>query len=340
MGHELVSRPTRLLAGSLLGLGLLAAPVTATLAAEVSLGAAMRSSFTVTDPDGGDSSSSFALNSVWVYLNGKVTDDIGFSLNTAYSTYSDDVSVLDAFATYAPSEKFNLWAGRFLAPSDRANMYGPYFASNWAFAVDGVQDPYPFEVGGRDDGVMYWGQFGVAKVSAGVFNNTTGTSDLKYAGRVQFDLWDPEGGYYLNGSYYGAKDLLAIGVSAQGASGDSAVMLDVLMEKKLANAGVLTLEAEYGKYDGYAGYVGFPATEADGYFGLAAYMFPQQVGPGKFQILGKYGTVSPDGGGADIDTLELNLNYIIKDQNARAHLFYVDQDFAGKVYGLGLQLRL
>ena len=37
------------------------------------------------------------------------------------------------------------------------------------------------------------------------------------AGRVQVDFWDPEGGYYLNGTYYGDKNLLAIGAAGSGA---------------------------------------------------------------------------------------------------------------------------
>ena len=33
-----------------------------------------------------------------------------------------------------------------------------------------MQDGYPFETEGRDDGVMYWGQFGMVKVSVGAFD--------------------------------------------------------------------------------------------------------------------------------------------------------------------------
>lgn len=40
------------------------------------------------------------------------------------------------------SPKFN-WAGRFLPPSDRANLYGPFYANNWAVYTDGIQDGYP-----------------------------------------------------------------------------------------------------------------------------------------------------------------------------------------------------
>jgi hypothetical protein len=346
MGYELVSRSRRTIAGSLLGLGLLAAPLAATLAAEVSVGAGLRTSFTVTDLDGaeGGTESAFAVDSARLYISGKVTDQIGFMFNTAFKKGDDgsEVGVMDAAAQFTFSDQFNIWAGRFLAPSDRANLYGPYYGSNWGFAIDGVQDGYPMVMegtgvitDGRSDGAMYWGQFGITKVSAGVFHNDgSGNGDLKGAARVQVDLWDPEGGYYLNGSYYGAKDLLAFGVAAQTSSGDTAFSVDALMEKKLAGGGVVTLEAEYADYEDYGGYYG-----DKGYYALAAYLFPQQVGIGKFQVLGKYGTTKYDGG-PDLDTAEFNLNYIIKDQNARLQLFYIDRDGYAKVYGLGLQIQM
>ena len=53
------------------------------------------------------------------------------------------------------------------------------------------------------------------------------------------------------------------------------------------------------------------------------------VGLGKFQLLAKYGTSTQKVVGPDIDwdTLELNVNYIIKDQSARIQLFYIDKSF-------------
>ena len=71
--------------------------------------------------------------------------------------------------------KFNIWAGRFLPPSDRANLYGPYYAHQWGVYTDGVQDGYPFVFQGRDNGVVYWGQFDKVKVSVGAFDGQSAT---------------------------------------------------------------------------------------------------------------------------------------------------------------------
>ena len=55
-------------------------------------------------------------------------------------------------------------------------------------------------------------------------------------------------------------------------------------------------------------------------YGLAAYLFPMQVGPGKFEILGKYAKADFTRGAApsyNQKTTEINFNYIIKEFNAR-----------------------
>jgi hypothetical protein len=321
----------------------------------VSVGAGVRTSFTHTDVDGvADDTSDFELGSARIYISGKVTEDISLMFNTEYTAGSEEIAVIDAVAQFSFSDSFNIWAGRFLPPSDRANLYGPYYASHWGVFQDGVQDGYPFETNGRDDGLMYWGQFGIAKVSFGAFDVqglTKGSSDVLYAGRVQLDFWDPEGGYYLNGSYYGEKDLLAIGLAGQNASGENAYSLDFLLEKKLGNAGVVTVEAEYAVYDGLGGYgtpLGGGYDKSDGYYVLGAYLFPAQVGIGNVQVLGKFGETTYEFATGDLDqqTFELNVNYIMKGFNARAFLFYIDKSWDpdqaadGKQIGLGLQIQI
>src|SRR5262245_9602645 len=223
----------------------------------VTIGAGLQTSFLHNEPDEEDSTDSFALNSIRLYVNGSVTSTIKFMFNTDYTGADNDVNVLDAVARLEFSPMFNIWAGRFLPPSDRANLYGPYYSHHWAVYTDGVQDGYPFIFQGRDNGVMYWGQFSKVKVSGGAFDGKTATGDdtVLGAGRVQVDFWDQEAGYYLNGTYYGAKNLLAVGLAGQVQGSDkSAYSADFLLEKKLGgNGGVVSIEAEWAKYDGLGG---------------------------------------------------------------------------------------
>ncbi len=91
----------------------------------ITVGAGAQTSFVHTEPDGGDSSDTFALNSARLYVNGPVTSTIKFMFNTEYNGNGNDVEILDAVGRLEFSEKFNIWFGRFLPPSDRANLYGP-----------------------------------------------------------------------------------------------------------------------------------------------------------------------------------------------------------------------
>ena len=58
---------------------------------------------------------------------------------------ANTVAVIDAVAQIAYGDKFNIWAGRFLPPSERANLYGPYYSNQFGVYTDGIQDGYPFE---------------------------------------------------------------------------------------------------------------------------------------------------------------------------------------------------
>ena len=354
------ARPGGGLAATCFGALLLAAPLSRAFAdvtlPPISVGAGVRTDFEYTDPSGGGKKTDdFNLDSIRLYINGKVTDHISFMFNTEYEgsppSGNNAVQVLDAVAQFSWGDEFNIWAGRFLPPSDRANLYGPYYANQWAVYRDGVQDGYPSTAVGRDNGVMYWGQFGMFKVAVGAFDvpSTVGTSNVVSSARVMVDLWDKESGYYLNGTYYGDKDLLAIGVDGQSEDGNKAYSADFLLEKKLPNAGVVDVESEYAKYDHFGGYAG---DTSNGYYVLGSYLFPQVVGVGRFQPLVKYAHADYtfDTGPSPKDTqktLDVELNYIIKQFNARISLYYLDvkydHDVAGidhKVVGLGLQLQM
>ena len=319
----------------------------------VTVGGGLQTSFVHDEPDEADGTDAFKLNSARLYINGSATKNVKFMFNTEYNGASNDIGVLDAVAMIEFSPKFNVWFGRFLPPSDRANLYGPYYSHHWSVFTDGVQDGYPFIFQGRDNGAMYWGQFGKVKVSGGIFDGTsaTGHDTLISAGRVQVDFWDPEGGYYLNGTYYGDKNLLAIAVAGQTQGSDrNAYNADFLLERKVKGGGAVSFEAEWAKYDGLGGYSASYTTNDGGYL-LGAYLFPQMVGPGRFEVLGKYAHarfrdgITPLDFDYDQDTTEVNFNYVIKQFNARVMMFYLDTRFDAvrsnfKRFGVGLQLQM
>ena len=74
-------------------------------------------------PELGSSTDRFLVNSARLYLSGPVTDKIKFMFNTEYDGASNKIGVLDAAARIEVKPQFNIWMGRFLPPSDRANVW-------------------------------------------------------------------------------------------------------------------------------------------------------------------------------------------------------------------------
>jgi hypothetical protein len=82
---------------------------------------------------------------------------------------------------------------------------------------------------------------------------------------------------------------------------------------------------------------------------LGAYLFPRMgEQPGQLQILGKFAKASFEEGVTDDydqDTTEINLNYIIREHNARVMFFFRNTTFSAvrtdsKAVGIGLQIQM
>lgn len=320
----------------------------------ITVGAGLQASYANSQTNGGPDTNQFALDHIRLYVNGPVYEDIKFMFNTDYDSVTNKIGVLDAVAEIGISPEFNIWFGRFLPPSDRANLYGPFYSHEWLPFTDGVQDGYPGVYQGRDNGVAYWGTFAKkVKVSAGAFDGGSADGNARVIGaaRVQIDFWDPEDGYYLNGTYYGDKNLLAIGGATQVQDNHTATTADFLLEKKLPNAGVISIESEYSNYNRLGGYEAAYA-KSQGVYGLGSYLFPKVVPiakfKGKFEILGKYAKAEFTHGATpsyDQKTTEVNFNYVIKQFNARVMTFYEKKQFNRELpnywqAGVGLQIQM
>ena len=130
----------------------------------ISIGAGLRASFSSTEDaaqSGTDRSKEFDVEDMRLYINAQVFKGIQLEFNTERDTTSTtnanaeaDVRILDAILKFKFAESFQVWGGRFLPPSDRSNLNGPYFLNIWDFPF--VQ-AYPAVFAGRDEGVAVWG---------------------------------------------------------------------------------------------------------------------------------------------------------------------------------------
>ncbi|MBI1285860.1 MAG: porin [Thiobacillus sp.] len=311
----------------------------------VSLGLGMRSSFSSVEGGAanGSRAENIGLDSVRIYMGGSLNKYIKGTFNTEKN--GDTITLLDGYAQFEFMDEFNVWVGRMLPPSDRSNLDGPYYLSNWVYPTAPY---YPAIFAGRDDGATVWGKMLDKKLvyALGVFkghNRAAGASNqsssLLWAGRIAYNFLDaePNPAYYTSSTYYGSVDVLTLAFAGQyQKNGVGTALLpgdytewnaDLLFEKKL-DFGVVTLEGAY--YDvstqGVVDTV-LPGTNTggitagDAFLVSGAYMFPEKVGWGFVQPYGRYQELDPDVG-LKTKQYDIGANYVIDGHNARISLDY------------------
>jgi len=326
----------------------------------ISIGGGLRTSFeSVEDasPNKKNRSSTFDFESFRLYINSQVHKGIQFEFNTQGDS-GDNLRVLDAIAKFRFSSYFNIWGGRMTTPTGRANLSGPFFLNVFDFPF---AEAYPNLIVGRDEGAVFWGVVdkGRLKYQLGLFEGKTGGpnqgDNLLYSGRLTYNFWDPEPAiYYNSNTYYGELDVLAIGLVGmfqEDSAGTAATPgdffgwnVDFLMEKKLGNGGVVTLDAAYYKYD-LEDVADSVLAQGDSYFVTVAYLFAKKIGWGQFQPFSRFQSFDRDetnnvGSRGTRDRYDIGLNYIIAAHNARVSMYYVNEDPGPDTFKIGLQLQL
>ena len=327
----------------------------------ISLGMGLRFEAGTNEDPGDDWEKNFAVDSVRPYISGQVHEYIKFETNLEFNTNDDhnDIELLDGIVKLEFDDAINFWGGRMLPPSDRANLSGPYYINSWAFPV--VAQRYPAIFQGRDNGVAAWGTVGdgMFKYQIGLFEGNDDADAPQLNIRLVLNLLDSEGtGYYNQSTYFGEKDILAIGgvvyYQEHGSGGRrdyTAWNIDVLFELKETAAGAPTINGAYYNYDnnGAGGPTsGEPACQADGlgditngpcggggatnppadgesFFITGGWYLPGEIGIGAMK-----GKLEPhvryqkfyNSNGPNQSRWDAGLNWYIMEQNAKFVVFY------------------
>ena len=276
-----------------------------------------------------------------------------FNGNAKPAKTSGAASIMDMILKIDVDDAFHVWAGRLLVPSDRSNFSGPFFMSPWNYpGVYSVGTNFAFVgpktgANGRDDGVVVWGQFvgGKAKYFLGAFNLDNAQQSPLYSGRINIALLGEEPGLWGSSTYYGDKDIVAVGGGYQYQKGGSnvippavngdtnlnIVMGDLLAEKNLPGAGTLSLEGTYYHFD-----KGQPAKQA--FYVLASFLTADYLGVGKLQPLVRWQQTSPQSGGAKMTMLDAFVTYVIHAYDLKLTAGYQRTDMGNSVVGNAIQV--
>ena len=207
---------------------------------------------------------------------------------------------------------------------------------------------YPSNIG-RDDSITLWGNILDDKLQYRFMVGDGEEDDLKnpndnmrYAGRLSYNFFDPETKWFNSGTYLGAKHVLALGAGADYEKdmvigtfedGYSAWTVDVHYDQPLAGGDNLTLAASYIDISHSANGISWTDFSAGDDGDLisfkAGYYFGSKIGPGNLQPYTSVQSISSDESGDD-DTLiyGFGLNYFIKGAGNKITLdaTFIDQD--------------
>ncbi len=316
--------------------------------------------FTGPQTANGGRTRNFNLDNARIFLKAQLSDKVSGYLNTDVNQAQtggvgdDDITILDAAIDYELTDTIGVKFGRFIPPTDRSNLSGPFFLNAWEFPWVQYTNGYNDIFQGRDDGVVLHGEMGddtQIKWSFGVFegyDDTAGDDSVWVVGRIVANFLDKEEGYFNSSTYYGEKDIAAIGMSFSNqadAHGDgidyTSWSLDALYEKKTDGGGVLTAEAAYYDRDhdgaGVVGATNFDALEGEGYFMLVSYLFSNSTSlgnlEGRLQPSFRYQESDRNGPGSGLreNQMDYALNYIIHGHMARLALVFSDIGYSGGV---------
>jgi hypothetical protein len=309
----------------------------------------VRSLAVLQDPDGrGKLGDVGAIGEADVVLWGQVHPFLkwqaGF-LGALGESATTSAVLLDLVAKVELADACNLWIGRMPIPADRAGLSTAWAIAPWtlpghyesfaAISPAGSRPAAGPRQGdlGRGDGVTLWGQVrgGRFKYYLGAYGLDQPERSPLYSARLALDLLDPEPGFRTSSAYYGAKEVLAIGVGAQHRTQGSRppetsttvpaplpanfdeVNADILFEIGNGSAGVLDLEGAYAKLWGANEVVSYQ------FFGLASYVVPLEVGFGRFQPLVRIQHAGPGSGEdrGDFTSIDTQLGYVVDGHHAR-----------------------
>ncbi len=303
---------------------------------------------------GSDNLHDFMIRRAYLSLKGNVTDDMGFFAHIAADRIGQEglsnsgmglgtgIAVRDAWIHYKFNDALTAQLGRMYVPFTRNYGTTSTFAMlplDLTFAQGGVRGGifYASKVG-RDDGILLWGNpfDGKIQYRLGIFEGVEGgrneNDSLRYAGRVSFNLLEPETSWFNKGTYLGTKNVLALGFGLDyqddlqlGGNDDERSLgwtADLFYDHPVGD-GAVTLEAAYIRIMNATQRLAFSrlnaGEDAHLYYVQGGYLLPGAYGPGRIQPYFRWEHVAPDSA-ADTMIPSVGINYFLKGHDAKLTL--------------------
>jgi len=223
----------------------------------------------------GDDAQNLFFRRLRLMFGGKITDKWSYFIETDSPNLgkSDvagvkdvgDVYIQDAYFSYEHSDTFKVDLGLILVPFARNHSqsaatllpqdYGPYSFLNSAPTRSRV---------GRDYGIQLRGYAAAKKLEYrfGVFDGARGANaseEFRFAGRVAYNFFEAETGFFYTGNNLGAKRQLAIGAAVDQQDDYTGLAFDLFWDQPITKDGnAFTLQVAAINYDGGTTFTALP----------------------------------------------------------------------------------
>jgi len=306
----------------------------------VEIGAGLRFDWVAVEdgaPNGDDFSDDFAVDRADIFISGRANRYLEFTLNTTYNSFSEDFELREGIIRFEHSDTLNIWAGRFMVPSDLSSLSTVFHQTRWFPVLGAFQ---------RDEGIAVWGGLdsGRFQYKVGVFDGydvpfgADAEEGSLLAGRFSINFLDPILGYYTQSTYYGEKNILSAGASVELQKdaftngidvGDlQMVSADVLYEAALSSGMVATLQATAFTHD-TDDIISAEFSQSKGFEMLGAVLLQPLNGDtlgGKIQPTLSLQSFELDLLDLEITRIEFGANYILLNHDAKVSAAFANSD--------------
>ena len=219
----------------------------------------------IDDPATDTQTTNLFIRRLRLMFGGQITKNVTFFVETDTPNLGKTLAggkdlpgamiIQDAYAEFKVTDAFALDAGLMFIPFSRNFLQSaasllPIDYGAYTYTQSGPTQSST----GRDAGFQAKGYVlsNHLEYRIGAFQGARDTAShraFRYAGRVQYNLLDPEVGFFYTGSYLGKKKIVSVGGAYDVQSDYHAYDVDVFVDHPLGS-GALTGQFDYNKFDG------------------------------------------------------------------------------------------
>jgi hypothetical protein len=219
----------------------------------------------IEDPVGDSQINNLFVRRLRLMFGGQVTKNVTFFVETdtpnlgktlpGGKNLPSTMIIQDAYAEFKVSDAFAVDAGLMFVPFSRNYLQSaasllPIDYGAYTYTQSGPTQSST----GRDTGFQAKGYAlnNHLEYRIGAFQGARDTAShrtFRYAGRLQYNLLDPEVGFFYTGSYLGKKKIVSVGGAFDVQDDYHAYDLDVFVDHPLGS-GALTGQLDYNRFDG------------------------------------------------------------------------------------------